>query len=248
MACNQEPAQRGPCNTRAMGPSHNVPPYGHIGSLTTCTDSRITINYPISPYTCARVSRDDVTKIELVATQQTAGGPVQWIKINSDDDPANFIRLNRWRFMITWMPNDTWNLPGGNLDAEVHVTTARGRFLAERGRLTINRLSSQSLASVSACFETDINFLTVNLDASCSSTVHSTATGTGFPTAQYDIDWGDGNTDVSTTPTISHTYIDEGKYTITLKVTAEKDDPANLCEPLLTGETAKVVCLEIPIP
>lgn len=249
MACNhQEPAQRGPCNTQSMAPTQNQPSYGYVGSITTCTDARITLDYPVSPYTCSRSSRDDVEKIEFFASMQSVKGPVQYIKINSDDNPANFIRLHRWRYIVVWEPNDTWNLPGGNYDAEVYVTTARGRFLANRGRLTVGRQSSQALASLNACLDVDIDFLTVHLNANCSSTVHSTSTGSGFPVAQYDIDWGDGNTDVSTTPVISHTYLDEGKYTITLKVTAEKDDPANLCEPLLTGTTSQDVCLEIPMP
>lgn len=229
-----------PFNNR--GPVHT-----HMGQIVTCSHNRLQFAYPIDPTTRNALTRDDVTRIELIASELTQTGPVQRIKINSTDNPGNFERYRRFNFAVVWKAGDTASLPGGAYRVEIRMTSEHTEdFWAGHGRLDVKRPASQSLAPIATDFTASHNYLTVTFDASSSDVLHGTANNQAYQLDEYLWDFGDGVTEISASPIIAHTYPDEGEYSVILTQTAKKDKPSDPCEQVLRGSKTHVICVELP--
>lgn len=235
----------GNCNKKPVNISGAQ--HSYLGSITPCAHNRLRFAYPTDPTSRNALTRDDVTRIEFIASKMDGSGPARRIKINSEDHPTNFEVYKRFEFAIKWEAGETAGLEPGSYRGEIYMTSAlTTQFLAGYGHLDVKAPAAQNLAHPKADFEVDNNFLTLTFDASPTKVLHGTGNNQDLEIDEYRWDFGDGLIESSTTPSIQHTYDDEGEYYVELLVTLRKDSPSDPCEPLLYGKKTKKVCVELP--
>lgn len=167
-----------------------------------------------------------MTETIVIVTAPTAGFSSN---VTSGCDPLTVMFMNQSSSNAT---SFQWSFPGGNPSSstEENPTVTYN----DPGTYTVTLTVSNTAGSNTA---TQTNYITVNTTpfAGFTSTVNNNTasfTNTSTNGTSYEWNFGDGNSSTDANPT--HTYADDGTYTVTLSAT-------NDCGTVMTTETVVIV-------